>query len=491
MGRHHHHIALNTDKTFFYPGEDIHGTIIFIPKKAVNLHFVKAVFSGREICNWGQKIATRTGAPMPPSDKLLFTRELALVTERGRFEVQTHTWPIHFTVPRNIPPSCNFKRQTKIYYSIKITASTGFGHFDVHCKVPILIGQVWAPIVPTPVSKTYTINRADNEFIRLEAVLLQPVASCGDVIKCEVQFRNTSYKNIVGLRMKLKQQWECEDIMYHKSVVSKTYLREGFPIGYGNEFRTISLTVPDLLLDCPTVTNASLFKCHYYVVLQGITKMVGIVDKGCVKLKMPIVISRTEHSSPISDESTGTPIVSPTGSPVLRSRARSAANSRDAALNDVLNDLNSISSWTSNSINGQGQRRMPTGSAARSAGEVLGLADLESSDEEEETLTRPRSVSAPTITEDGEHKDGDHKDDAKKSEDIKDVAEEIIADELRKSLSSGGECIICFDGPKNILLLPCAHIATCKTCTSQLMKTTKVCPVCRARVTQVVRTYRV
>ncbi|TMW63557.1 hypothetical protein Poli38472_002498 [Pythium oligandrum] len=55
----------------------------------------------------------------------------------------------------------------------------------------------------------------------------------------------------------------------------------------------------------------------------------------------------------------------------------------------------------------------------------------------------------------------------------------------------GGECVICFDGPQSAVCVPCGHNAICMDCAQELLRSTKLCPVCRVQVREVVKIYRV
>ncbi|KAF4130246.1 C3HC4 type zinc finger [Phytophthora infestans] len=53
------------------------------------------------------------------------------------------------------------------------------------------------------------------------------------------------------------------------------------------------------------------------------------------------------------------------------------------------------------------------------------------------------------------------------------------------------ECVICFDGPQVAVCVPCGHNAVCMDCAQELLDTTRLCPVCRQQVREVIRLYRV
>ncbi|GMF47963.1 unnamed protein product [Phytophthora fragariaefolia] len=56
---------------------------------------------------------------------------------------------------------------------------------------------------------------------------------------------------------------------------------------------------------------------------------------------------------------------------------------------------------------------------------------------------------------------------------------------------SNDECVICFDGPQEAVCVPCGHNAVCMDCAQELVDTTRLCPVCRQQVREVIRLYRV
>ena len=46
-------------------------------------------------------------------------------------------------------------------------------------------------------------------------------------------------------------------------------------------------------------------------------------------------------------------------------------------------------------------------------------------------------------------------------------------------------CVICLTKDKNVLFLPCAHLASCLECSLSL----KACPICRSKIQASVRTF--
>lgn len=54
----------------------------------------------------------------------------------------------------------------------------------------------------------------------------------------------------------------------------------------------------------------------------------------------------------------------------------------------------------------------------------------------------------------------------------------------------GDECTICMDAPVNTVLYMCGHMCMCHECGDRLLKTKGICPICRAVVKDVIRTYK-
>ncbi|EAL48873.2 zinc finger domain containing protein [Entamoeba histolytica HM-1:IMSS-B] len=46
-------------------------------------------------------------------------------------------------------------------------------------------------------------------------------------------------------------------------------------------------------------------------------------------------------------------------------------------------------------------------------------------------------------------------------------------------------CKVCLDNEKNTVFIPCGHICCCYECSKKLSK----CPICRAQITTIVKTY--
>ena len=51
-------------------------------------------------------------------------------------------------------------------------------------------------------------------------------------------------------------------------------------------------------------------------------------------------------------------------------------------------------------------------------------------------------------------------------------------------------CVVCFDAPKDHLIVPCGHMCVCAGCAEQLTNTrTPTCPVCRAAIRETVKVF--
>ncbi|OQS01544.1 hypothetical protein ACHHYP_00676 [Achlya hypogyna] len=52
------------------------------------------------------------------------------------------------------------------------------------------------------------------------------------------------------------------------------------------------------------------------------------------------------------------------------------------------------------------------------------------------------------------------------------------------------ECVVCFDGPQAAVCVPCGHNVLCMACATSLLATTRLCPVCRLGIREVVKVFR-
>jgi hypothetical protein len=45
------------------------------------------------------------------------------------------------------------------------------------------------------------------------------------------------------------------------------------------------------------------------------------------------------------------------------------------------------------------------------------------------------------------------------------------------------QCVLCFDAPKDHIILPCYHVCVCEVCTNLLTQMSKpTCPICRTAI---------
>ncbi|KAK9931149.1 hypothetical protein M0R45_018442 [Rubus argutus] len=63
--------------------------------------------------------------------------------------------------------------------------------------------------------------------------------------------------------------------------------------------------------------------------------------------------------------------------------------------------------------------------------------------------------------------------------------------EIKKGESSSTSCIICLDAPVEGAFIPCGHMAGCMSCLNEVKAKKWGCPVCRAKIDQVIKLYAV
>ncbi|RVW33389.1 putative E3 ubiquitin-protein ligase XBAT35 [Vitis vinifera] len=80
------------------------------------------------------------------------------------------------------------------------------------------------------------------------------------------------------------------------------------------------------------------------------------------------------------------------------------------------------------------------------------------------------------------------------------IADEVVDDAFETSAAAseqskeGGaasSCVICLDAPIEGACIPCGHMAGCMSCLNEIKAKKWGCPVCRAKIDQVVKLYSV
>lgn len=64
-------------------------------------------------------------------------------------------------------------------------------------------------------------------------------------------------------------------------------------------------------------------------------------------------------------------------------------------------------------------------------------------------------------------------------------------DDGKKGEGASSSCVICLDAPVEGACIPCGHMAGCMSCLTEIKGKKWGCPVCRAKIDQVVRLYAV
>ncbi|RVW46884.1 putative E3 ubiquitin-protein ligase XBOS34 [Vitis vinifera] len=60
-----------------------------------------------------------------------------------------------------------------------------------------------------------------------------------------------------------------------------------------------------------------------------------------------------------------------------------------------------------------------------------------------------------------------------------------------KDKGDSSSCVICWEAPIEGACIPCGHMAGCMTCLNEIKAKKGVCPVCRAKIQQVIKLYAV
>ncbi len=53
------------------------------------------------------------------------------------------------------------------------------------------------------------------------------------------------------------------------------------------------------------------------------------------------------------------------------------------------------------------------------------------------------------------------------------------------------ECVVCWAHEKDVVCIPCGHVAMCKSCSKAVMQQSGLCPVCRQKVREIIQLFKV
>ncbi|ESW15858.1 hypothetical protein PHAVU_007G108300 [Phaseolus vulgaris] len=68
---------------------------------------------------------------------------------------------------------------------------------------------------------------------------------------------------------------------------------------------------------------------------------------------------------------------------------------------------------------------------------------------------------------------------------------EKLPNEGKTASGSGSSCVICLDAPAEGACIPCGHVAGCMSCLNEVKSKKWGCPVCRAKIDQIIKLYHV
>ncbi|KAG4911016.1 hypothetical protein JHK82_057024 [Glycine max] len=70
-------------------------------------------------------------------------------------------------------------------------------------------------------------------------------------------------------------------------------------------------------------------------------------------------------------------------------------------------------------------------------------------------------------------------------------AEKLLKEGEKSAGGSSSSCVICLDAPAEGACIPCGHVAGCMSCLNEVKSKKWGCPVCRAKIDQVIKLYHV
>lgn len=304
-------LAIELPKLFFTAGETVSGKIVFKPKVDRRIHGVHIHFSGFEFCENNilsdipfQKKWILDGATTLFGNKCVINRAGHQTTTHRHSESEgvlikagDYAWPFSFQIPKNIPPSCEYKGgKVKIDYSITTLVDIPWAK-SIRCIQHIRVGL---PYVVDPErapqllseEKSFLIhhrvedgtNRAHT--LKLEGWVDKPVTYSGDKITIHCCLTNNSGRHVQSLKIKLKQLWSYGTGYFEKYTITKVKHKDRkFPFASGTYETDVAMVVPNCDLR-PTIQNASLIRVSYHITVIG-----TIRAGGALRLRIPLIVA--------------------------------------------------------------------------------------------------------------------------------------------------------------------------------------------------------
>eukprot|EP01114_Cavostelium_apophysatum_P009796 TRINITY_DN2305_c0_g1_i1.p1 TRINITY_DN2305_c0_g1~~TRINITY_DN2305_c0_g1_i1.p1 ORF type:complete len:1192 (-),score=409.72 TRINITY_DN2305_c0_g1_i1:47-3622(-) len=307
-------LSIELPKLFFSCGELVKGKVIFTPKADKLVYGIHINFSGHEWCENGalsdvpfQKRWILDGQTTVFGNKASSVRDRNALSMRARtitesqgviIKAGTYVWPFSFQVPKNIPPSCEYRNgKVKIDYTVSAIVDIPWSR-SIKCVqhlrvgIPYFLDPNRIPS-PTRVEKSFVFHRAVDgpdsarpHVLKLEGWVDKPVTFSGDKLDVSVRIDNNSGRTVHSIKCKLKQTWTYGSGFWEKFTVFKVkHKDQQFPLQQGKYGINIPMIIPNLV-SRPTVQNASLIRCVYHVTLKLSFRM-----GGDLRARIPIIVA--------------------------------------------------------------------------------------------------------------------------------------------------------------------------------------------------------
>ncbi|XP_028791925.1 putative E3 ubiquitin-protein ligase XBAT35 [Neltuma alba] len=181
----------------------------------------------------------------------------------------------------------------------------------------------------------------------------------------------------------------------------------------------------------------------------------------------------------------------------IRASMQSAVHERPSLANTLPNFGASSSSGETTNMHGSISTSNPKTSGSLPANEVaLGSNSSEPIDDDEPVSQSSGGLdlipSAPPIADEYPVNGPIHYPSIDVSPvEISSSAAEKPPEDEKIAAGSGSSCVICLDAPAEGVCIPCGHVAGCMSCLNEVKAKKWGCPVCRAKIDQVIKIYHV
>eukprot|EP01117_Protostelium_nocturnum_P009325 TRINITY_DN3338_c3_g1_i1.p1 TRINITY_DN3338_c3_g1~~TRINITY_DN3338_c3_g1_i1.p1 ORF type:complete len:906 (+),score=386.15 TRINITY_DN3338_c3_g1_i1:88-2805(+) len=283
-------LKIQLPKEYYCQGEPVIGTVELETRKNINnLVSIQIRLKGFEHIEWpinGDRNAARGRKRRVFNDQLikLVDGSLSPILYSGK-----HSFPFQFVVPDNASSSFSYKENSiRILNYLKASVKIE-NNRDLVVRHNIRVGSIYMiePSIPPKIGEvTKSFLFAQNEEpMLLKGQLNKEIAQCGSQLMAYVDINNFSTRTLKEMKVKLKRIVEQDGRKMERQTIRKITFRVLVENGMKWKGR-IPIAIPQGLDLNPTIENAQLLSCRYFVSIQ-----LNVFGAKRIKVELPFKVS--------------------------------------------------------------------------------------------------------------------------------------------------------------------------------------------------------